>query len=766
MEKMKYNISSRATILLGRESVSKVESALIELIKNTYDADATICYILFDVENDNILLIDNGSGMTKKIIEDNWMMIGTDNKKKEYISKKKRIKSGEKGIGRFALDRLGGVCELFTKSQEEHETIRWKTNWNSFEEEGNLLEDIEAEFEYVNLSLYELIPENAKSEIMKVESRIDEKTSRIDEKTSRIDKKTDFSTGTIIKISNLRDEWTNNQIEKIKKSMEFLIPPKEQDEFYICLQKSIDSGYELIENNFSDEFDYKVKSVFDGENFVIYLYRNEFDVDKIPESVFRGERFMRYPYRKEDFKEKCLEFKYSISQLFNTNDPKYVERIKNIGGFTFEYVFMKLQNQKKEVFFYKEIGKTRNEWLEEHGGIKIYRDNFWVRPYGENGSDSFDWLGLEARNNANPVAVSSKTEAWTVRNAQGQGTVFISRVNNASILDKSSREGIIENESFKLLKETLIRIISVLEKDRSYIARSFKIYDDKVNHKEKTKQEGSQIAKSVLSGKKDKNHKAQKEKIESLAKTVQYFEEEREELITELKLLRALATNGLITTSIVHDLKSINALLVNRVEPMRMAIENNNQMLIDRNLNDLYKNDEFLKSWITVVTNQSKKDKRKRLKKNIYDTIEKIVNVLQPILAQKKVHVELIKDERNAERKIFESDFESIIYNLIINSIEAFSKSSTENRKIRIELKTNENLIVNYLDNGDGLDDIFKDPYEIFTLGSTSKYDQFGNVIGTGLGMYIIASTVREYNGDYKLTQTQNGFGLEIRIPL
>ena len=59
--------------------------------------------------------------------------------------------------------------------------------------------------------------------------------------------------------------------------------------------------------------------------------------------------------------------------------------------------------------------------------------------------------------------------------------------------------------------------------------------------------------------------------MESLAKTVQYFEEEREELITELKLLRALATNGLITTSIVHDLKSINALLVNRVEPMRMA---------------------------------------------------------------------------------------------------------------------------------------------------------------------------------------------------
>ena len=98
MEKLKYKISSRATILLGRESVSKVESALIELIKNSYDADASVCYLLFDIQNDSIYLIDNGIGMTKKVIEDNWIMIGTDNKKKENISTKKRIKSGEKGI--------------------------------------------------------------------------------------------------------------------------------------------------------------------------------------------------------------------------------------------------------------------------------------------------------------------------------------------------------------------------------------------------------------------------------------------------------------------------------------------------------------------------------------------------------------------------------------------------------------------------------------------------------------------------------------------
>lgn len=70
------------------------------------------------------------------------------------------------------------------------------------------------------------------------------------------------------------------------------------------------------------------------------------------------------------------------------------------------------------------------------------------------------------------------------------------------------------------------------------------------------------------------------------------------------------------------------------------------------------------------------------------------------------------------------------------------------------------------MDNGLGLEDSFKDPYEIFKMGTTSKYDLYGNVIGTGLGMYIISSTVREYNGDYKLTQIKNGFGIEIKIPL
>ncbi len=118
MGKVKYRISARATILLGREGVSNADGAVVELIKNTYDADAEICFVCIDAKHDTIYLVDNGSGMDAGSIEQYWMLIGTANKREHYKSEKKRIKSGEKGIGRFALDRLGCDCIMYTRTAD------------------------------------------------------------------------------------------------------------------------------------------------------------------------------------------------------------------------------------------------------------------------------------------------------------------------------------------------------------------------------------------------------------------------------------------------------------------------------------------------------------------------------------------------------------------------------------------------------------------------------------------------------------------------
>ena len=750
MEKLRYKISSRATILLGRESVSKVESAIIELIKNSYDADASICFVYFDIENDSLYLIDNGMGMTRKIIEDYWMTIGTDNKKDEYMSPKGRVKSGEKGIGRFALDRLGVICELYSKNSMEN-TIRWKTNWNSFEESGKLLDDIDAEFEFLSDELSSFIPQAILSSINDAEQRMKINFN--------------FQSGTIIKVTGLRDDWTESKVNNLKKSLEFLIPPLEQDSFTLCIQRGDNSQYDVVENSFSEDFDYKIESNFDGENFKIKLFRKEFETSRIPDDIFLIEAFKTFPYRREDFAKEYLTFEYKISELLNSNKEELIHAVKKIGSFSFQFTFMKLTMQKKEEFYYREIGNNRKKYLDEHGGIKIYRDNFWVRPYGERASNSFDWLNLESRNNANPVAVSSDVGGWTVRNAQGQGSVFISRVENTAILDKSSREGIIENDSFTLLKEIIIKIISILEKDRAYIAKQFKLYNNKINKKEIIKDKSIKLAKIITQNDANTGVEVDAQDIQGLARTVKYLEEDKEELISELKLMRSLATNGLITTAVVHDLRTLNDLLVNRVSGLESVIKDNNQGLIERNLMDLRKSDMFMKSWVSVVLNHVRIDKRKRNNKDIGNTISEIIKSISPILEQKRIKLNFDNNIR-IKKRIFVSDFESIFLNLIINSIESFERRSREDREVTIIIEEGINeFSILYRDNGYGLDSSFKNPNEIFEYGISSKTNKEGEKIGTGLGMYILASTIREYDAKVEIVEFKNSFSLKMVFP-
>ena len=748
MEKMNYKISSRATILLGRESVSKVDGAIIELVKNTYDADASLCYICMDTENDKIYILDNGIGMTRKIIENQWMMIGTENKKTEYISEKNRVKSGEKGIGRFALDRLGNKCEMYTKNKAE-DLILWKNDWSSFEEQDKLLSEIEAEFGYIEQDFLDVIPKNILYNINQF----------------ALKKETEISleTGTMFIISGLRDSWKENEIKKLVAVLEFLIPPKEQTEYFLCFQPNLTVKYEEISSEVNEDFDYKISAHFDGRLFNIEVNRNEFDVNIMPKELFDTTPFLIHPYTYKDFLSKVFKRTFSIEELTRNNDEVFLERVHQIGSFDFNYVYMK-QSGAKEKYFYKQVSPKRKGWLSHHGGIKIYRDNFVVRPYGDSSSNAFDWLGLDARKGMNPVAISHKSGGWHVNNAQGQGTVSISRINNNSILDKSSREGIIENECFLTLCSILKSIISVFEQDRAYVVRNIKQYLDDRDKKAQKKEEAQNIAEEVLSHISNSEPTSNEEK---LAEAVQYYKEEREELISEIKLLHSLATNGLITTSITHDLKSINALLVSRVDNLKWAIENNNSGLLERNLSDLKTNDEFLKSWITVITRQSNQDKRRRIKKDLNATIKESIALLEPILQRKKIDVKIETDGNEAVRRIFESDFDSIIYNLIINSIESFKESSCEDRVITVSLQSNENFTIHYKDNGHGLSKSFvSNPYDIFKYGTTSKFDKDGNQVGTGLGMYIVASSINEYNGRYTIVEAKDGFALDIEIPL
>lgn len=768
MEKITYQISSRAAILLGRESVSKVDGAIIELIKNTYDADASLCILAFDTENDAIFIIDNGIGMTRDTIQNYWMLIGTDNKKVEYQSKKNRIKSGEKGIGRFALDRLGEICEMYTKHEESNKTIYWKTNWKNFEESGKVINEIAADLDYLDKDIRLYIP----SYIVKSIDNVNE---------SILD---NFKTGTILKISKLRDKWTNKSIEKIINMLSYVMPNNNSQDYNLYAISSIGSEVSLIENEMINDFDYKLKSDFDGEKFIIEMWRNEFDISKIPDDIFDLKEFSNYPYQKKDFENGIIHLELSIEEIINSSDTNIVETVKNIGPFAFEYVFLKANTTEdyKELYYYKETSNKRRAWLAKNAGIRLYRDNFIIRPYGDINSDSFDWINLDARKASSPAGLSHPNGNWRVRNNQGYGSVFISRVYNSKILDKSSREGIIDNEYFTMFKKILADIIGVFEKDRQYIARQFKKYNDKMNDNENKKEEGRKLAKKLV--KSNNNSKSPKQNFDEqteesfnknngpndnskLAEALLLIDQEKEELLTELKLLRSLATNGLVTTSIVHDLSGLNSELKKRADRFRYIITKGDTRMINNYLEDLNRNDLFLNSWINVVITQLKQDKRKRKLTDIYLTIKNLELIILPLLEQKNIKINIIGEKSTTLKKIFTIDIESIICNLIINSIEAFKNTNQENRDIYIEITNiDEYIKINYKDNGPGISKEYENPYDIFNFGVTNKIDKnTGEIIGTGLGMYIVATTINEYNGKYNLVNNEDGFEIEILLP-
>ena len=762
MEKITYQISSRAAILLGRESVSKVDGAIIELIKNTYDADATLCILSFDVEHNAIYIIDNGTGMTKETIQNCWMLIGTDNKKIEYQSKRKRIKSGEKGIGRFALDRLGEVCEMYTKHKTSDKTLYWKTDWKNFETAGKTINEVTADLDYLNKDIVQIIP----SEI--VQNLSNYNNSLVN----------DFHTGTVIKITKLRDNWTSNSIMKIINMLSYILPNNGIQDYTLFAQTNLSNKLVLIENEMINEFDYRLSANFDGEKFHIQLFRNEFDISKIPEDIFTEADFQNFPYRKEDFTKENFFMEYTIEELNNTSDYKIIDTIKNIGTFQFEYTFLKANSTEdtKDNYYYKITSNNRRKWLSQNAGVKIYRDNFIIRPYGDINSDSFDWLSLDARKARSPAAPSHPSGSWRVRNTQGYGTVTISRVYNSNILDKSSREGIIDNDFFSAFKEVLTNIISIFEKDRQYIIRAFKKYNDKRNDINRKKSAGRNLARKIIASsdtkeeslfnkilpQKDKNNEKSQ-----LAEALLLIEEEKEDLLTEIKLLRALATNGLITTSIVHDLAGLTAELKNRADDFKYVINNKDHKLINGYLSDLKRNDTFLASWIAVVITQLKQDKRKRNIADLYLIIKNLELTLTPLLKQKNICLCINGEEGTTIKKIFSVDIESIVCNLIINSIEAFKKIEQQDRNIIITLSSEHDYIkIIYKDNGPGISKIYKDPYEIFNFGVSDKKDKnTGEVIGTGLGMYIVASTINEYNGKYNIINNTTGFELEILFP-
>lgn len=156
--KWKFDISTFR--LIGRELITDRITALFELVKNSYDANAQQVNVTFQNvgpnKDDSLISIkDDGIGMSFEDIRDKWMVIGTSNKRKSPLSPKPFLRKcvGEKGIGRFAVDKLGDRLSIITKQKGAANWLKVNINWDLYasNDENSLqwFTDIESPYEYI-----------------------------------------------------------------------------------------------------------------------------------------------------------------------------------------------------------------------------------------------------------------------------------------------------------------------------------------------------------------------------------------------------------------------------------------------------------------------------------------------------------------------------------------------------------------------------------------------------------------------------------------
>ncbi len=854
MAKIQFKISAKAARLIGRENITGVDGAIIELVKNAYDADATCVYLLYDikypylaqtfdyqiissdlsedemrifsrlyhVENglfykiskdkyietnineseiiddiseqytelelsvqrilfarNKIVLIDNGCGMSKEIVENSWMRIGTNYKETNFISERGRIKTGAKGIGRFALDKLSMASTMFTKSDRE-KMVRWNIDWEQFSN-FKLLNEIDAEIE-----------ESDNNYVDVVKSIIGDHFTEIS--------KYNWSTGTIIVLNPLREPWNERLFKKVNTCINNLNPIDNEDSFDIFVDNQFNKELSMIATKYEmkkRDYDYRVSSHYDGNETVhITIERNEMITDlfsfnqdyplyKVTKELntndfWKRSKLLSPNYSRENY-SKPFCYSLPIKGFIEEYD---IETVKSIGPFSFEFYFLKTMKSDYRIIK-NVIKKDRKNLLERNAGIKLYRDNFKVRPYGEEG-ELFDWLGLSELAQRQPAPVSHQSGQWNVPPYQLIGNVSIGRKTNPLLYDMANREGLVRNDQYYIFVDILLGIIKQFENDRQLYYREYSKWI------EENKPTGiSEIVTSIIQEESSDESWSEGSKSKSdedssqgnASKGFTYTEEQykqavkevyRSKKITEevLQLLMAFSASGIITNTFSHELGRVSEKIGDRMLHVKSCIDDilEYKPYVGDEIFDPYpviedalNNDLVMKSWLDITMKAIKDKKYDEERIDLAVAINEINQIWQPLMEKKYINISFFEKEQCEMYfiSIAKIDLFTLINNLNLNSAYFLEQKMVDERKINYSLETKDGSIsLKMTNNGPALDEKYKHtPNSIFLARETSKGEE-----GTGLGLWIVDRIVDKYNATISVLDMDDGFGLEIKF--
>lgn len=707
MEKLKYVIEDDKIVeLFGVQNFTNKESAILELVKNAYDAGASNLNIKF--ENNSIILVDDGCGMSYDTLKYRWTKIGNSTKEYEFLDENNeiRIYSGSKGIGRFALARLGGNIEIISKSVNER-GAKWKTDWS------------ETTLEYIDY----------------------------DEK------------GTKITISQLRDKWLKSSFINLK---DYLSKTYNDTKMNIILK--------------FDEETYVINRIFDNPR----LGYNCFSIINLEYISETTELICKV--KMDEFLDEARQYcnnidLYTFEKRVYMKDEKFEDidilndelcnYLFNLGSFNAEFYFsFKPSSFDKEKFFYK------HNTLESQykSGIILYRNAFSISSYDGNK----DWIGLGKRSRKSPAAATHPTGSWRVRENQLAGKVCIDKKNNPYLQDLANRQGLDENDFFKLFIQIIDKGLALFERYRQSIIRS--INEKKENNKKNVQ---TKIVDTVIkTPKKLKNLKD--EEINTLVSEIENLKKEKEDLnkdniLTEerykydIRILNSLSTQGLRASAIAHEMQtdrdtisSATQYIITRLVELNLWAELDkpeNKKYAYNNVPDLLrKNDAINKKILRFMDTMLMSIEKTQFKHellNINDCLNSIKTNWE--FDYSWISINIIMEEEI--EFLTTKDILNVIFdNLILNSVQ--QNDSKNKLNIIIETKKQGNyLLFKYSDNGKGLHEKYlDDPWKILEVHESTREN------GHGLGMWIINNSLNMTGGDILDINGKNGFKIEFEL--
>ena len=718
-----FVFSSRFSQLIGRHLISNPIVAVSELVKNAYDADADNIFVEFHQllsDNPCLKIIDDGDGMTFNDVKTKWMMVGTDNKVHTPFTRKGRRKLGEKGIGRFSVERLAKKLQIVSTREGEDFAISFNIDWDEYE-------NFEGEFA------------DLKHTVVKVPCDPRKK-------------------GTTLTLEGLRDVWGKDELLNLQKELELLRPLDINDVAY----KKYDFAGQKVKINLIAP-DYLPKTRVIKTRILTYAQAHLYgEIKEDGSAVVRVFIKSNISASREDVQQ---EYHFAPGEYDTTCGPVTYEA----------FIFLK----DKRLYRSLDIGsKEVDDYLATFCGMKIYRDGFRILPFGD--ADN-DWLELNAARTSSPefrIATYNTIGIVYITRDQNPGLQdVLSRENMYETPEFIALKKFV-NEAFG--KYTAIQLAARKKKERKVkeegqlalegaqkalttltthlTALKTSVVEADMTSTEQKKEEQllevqNQAATVVTSA---------QHTIEQLKNAYRFYKKQTDFRSREMQIYRNIATLGISAAMFGHEAlnQTVEAkAIINDVfadyPSLIAAADSLSELLIDLK-QDLMLIDEkadFFRNYLQ----REKQDQSQYV--NIHTILAKILkqheNALKAINVQPDIDV--TGNEDDYLLWAYEGDIESIFTNLITNAYKALKKATGEKvLKFKLEL-IDGTFHIHAINNGQPIK--LENRSRIFEPLFSTYSD------GTGLGLTIIQDTLLQYHGTIRLADDYPVTHFELSIP-